>query len=105
MVRLVMRKSWIVQRTLRENPREARRVEHRVLLPQRNRHPFGQSQQQRATRHGAAGFQEAQMPGGNLRVTSELELAETAPLTPFPDQDADGAGRGEHSKMILRVAP
>jgi len=53
---------------------------------------LGQVQHHLATRLGAAGFQEAEMPCGDVGFTGEIQLAEPAALAPGAQMPAHGGG-------------
>ena len=84
----------IIQRSLRERRRETAGDQHDVAFAQRNVEALGEPQHHVARRRGAAGFHEAQMPRGNLRVTGEIELAQVTALPPFAQDIADMDGFG-----------
>ena len=85
----------IVERALRKGRRKARRHQQHVAFAQGHLQPFRQLQHHLARRRGAAGFDETQMPRGNLGIAGKIELAEMAALPPFAQviADMDGLGR------------
>ena len=52
---------------------------------------------------GMRGFDEAEMPRRNFGLASEVELAETPPLPPLPQQLAHGSDRA-HRRRLARIA-
>jgi hypothetical protein len=82
----------IAERALGKHRREAGRHQQHIALAQRHVEAFGKMQHHLARRLRAAGLQEAQMLGGNLRFQRKVELTEAAALAPFPQVIADGTG-------------
>ena len=64
---------------------EAGRHEDGVPFPQRDLQVLGQTQNHVPAGLGAAGFEEAEVAGGNLGVERQVELAEPAALTPLTE--------------------
>jgi hypothetical protein len=79
----------IVQRPLRKRRREARRHQQHVALAQRHVEPLGEPQHHVARRRGPAGFDEGQVPRGNLRVERKIQLTKPAALPPLPQVITD----------------
>jgi hypothetical protein len=50
---------------------------------------LGQAQDHLTGRPRPAGLNEAQVPGGDVGLDGQVELAEPAPLPPLPEQVAD----------------
>jgi len=98
-------KRRIVQRAFLIGRREPRRPQHHVPFAQRNRHPVGQMQQHLMARHGPAGLQETEVFRGDFRVAGEIQLAQAAALSPFPDQVANGTSRMAHTTNLSRFVP
>jgi hypothetical protein len=79
-----------VQGRLPEGGRVASGEQQMVALAQRHLELLAQPQQHVAAGPGPAGLQEAQVPGRDLRLEGEVELAEAAALAPLAQQLADG---------------
>ncbi len=97
----------IAERALREHRREAGRHQQHVALAQRHVEAFGQMQHHLARRLRAAGLQEAQMLGGNLRFEREIELAAGGGAGAIRASDRRWDGRSacpEHSARARRVS-
>ena len=90
----------IFERTLRKGRGKSRGDQQHIALAQGNVQPFGELEHHVARGRGAAGFHEAQVTRGNLRIESEIELAEMTALAPFAQviSDMDRLGTfGPHS--------
>ena len=92
----------MLERTLGKDRGIARRHQQHVAFAHRDIELLGEVQQHVAARLRAAGFDEAQMPGGNAGVAGEVELAEAAALPPLPYEPADRGARGaiEHAGKL-----
>ena len=77
----------------------ARREDQRVALPQRHLQVLGQVQQQLAAGPGAAGLDEAEVPGGHPAHRGQVELAAPGRLAPVPEQVAHRR-RGPHDRTL-----
>jgi hypothetical protein len=71
--------------------------QQRVLLAQRQVEGGGEAQDHVAAGSGAAGFEEAQMPLGNLRRAGERQLRLAALRAPPPQARTEGR-RGGHGR-------
>jgi hypothetical protein len=80
----------IVKRALREHRREAGRQQHRVALAQRQLEMVAEVEQHVAAGRGPAGLDEAQVPGRDLGVEREVELAHAALQAPFAQPLSNG---------------
>ena len=63
-----------------------------ILFTQGHREYVGESQHHRATRARSTRFDEADVAGGHVGLDRQVQLAQPAPLSPFPHQRADGWG-------------
>ena len=79
----------LLQRRLAVRRREARGDEQRVALAQRHVEVLGEVQHQLSARPGAAGLEEAQVPGGHAGLVRQLQLAEPAAHAPRPQPIAE----------------
>jgi len=83
----------VVERALAVHRREARGHQQRVALAQRHVQPLGQPQHHLAAGRGAAGFHVAQVPGRDLGLLRQVELAQAAVRAPVPQVHAEGIAR------------
>jgi len=83
-----------VERGLPVHRRVTRGREQVVAPPGRHVEGAGQQQHHLAARLRAAGLDEGQVTGGDLRVDRQAQLAEPPPLPPLLDEPADRAGPG-----------
>ena len=93
----------LIEGALAEDGSEARRQEQAVALTQRNVKALGEVEDHLAARPGASGLHEAQMPGGDLGLKGQLELAHAPALAPLPQQIAHRSDRAQHSSTIARA--
>ncbi len=114
----------IVDRPLEEHRREAGGHQDGVAIAQGDLQLLRQTHDHLTAGLGAAGFQEAEVAGGDLGVERQVELAQATPLAPFAQVVADGllgcghggnlagsarrlhdlTGNGEHAKG-RRIVP
>jgi hypothetical protein len=89
----------VVEAVLAEHRRIAGGGEHAVALAQRHLQAVGQAQHHLAAGQGAAGLDAAQVAGGDVGVTGEVELAEAPALAPVAQHGAyrghGAAGQGQ----------
>jgi hypothetical protein len=80
------RKSGVVKCALLKDRGISGRCEQQVPVADRDTEPLGQMQNHLPAGLRPAGFDKAQMPLGDFGFDSEAQLAESAPVTPFPQQ-------------------
>jgi hypothetical protein len=80
----------LIQAALRVGGGVAAREQQRVPVPERHLQVLAQPENHRAGRLGPAGFHEAQVPGGDVGLDRQIQLAEPPPLAPFAVAAEDG---------------
>jgi hypothetical protein len=83
------RERRVVEPAFREHRGIAGRDQQHVPLAQRHIEPFGEMQDHVAARPGPPGLQKRQVPGRDVGLQSEVELAHAAALAPFAQMPAD----------------
>jgi hypothetical protein len=95
----------IGERPLRKHRRETGRHQHCVAFAQRHLELFRQPQHHLTRRLRTPGFEETQVPGGDLCVSGEIKLGQAAALPPLAQVSADGLHGAHGSKHRQRPAP
>src|SRR3546814_2108879 len=90
----------IVQRTFRQTGREAGGDKYPVPLARRDGEPLGQPHHYVAAGPRPAGFDEAEVAGGDFRVEREIELAQAAARAPGAELLTDRERSEEHTSEL-----
>jgi len=89
------------QRTFLERRGESGRCQQQVALAQRDFQPFRDPQDDIACRWRPAGFETAQIRGGDVCRTGKVDLAHASALAPFTQEVAHGLNGRHHEATVI----